>query len=211
MPGVLKDDKPEIAGAICAPPQPAEDGDGEQYPMPQPRQPASLQGLLRFAMEATQSEDAPSESRVTPMDEERKQFLENALKSMTIDVIELLQKQLKVLENVYSLTAEDDITECCTAIETILEHVDHIDIANDFHKIGGFSVLKPCLRSVHKSLRIGACDILAELCQNNPYCQKVVVDQSYIPLLLALLEQEDNEVCVKILHAISCKNPYVSK
>ena len=40
-------------------------------PIPnQPRQPANLQGLLRFALEATKSEDAPHESRFQPLDEE---------------------------------------------------------------------------------------------------------------------------------------------
>lgn len=125
---------------------------------------------------------------------------------MTVDVIELLQKQIKTLEGVDSLPADADVTQYVGAIETILEHIDQIDIANDFHKIGGFSVIKPCLQSVHSKIRIGACDILAELCQNNPYCQKVVVDQNYIPLLLELLEkEEDNHVAIKILYAISCK------
>lgn len=70
MPGVFKEEKPEIAGAICAPPAPSVNGDSDELVMPQPRQPSSLQGLLRFAMEATKSEDAPAESQFTPMDEE---------------------------------------------------------------------------------------------------------------------------------------------
>lgn len=41
----------------------------EVNPLP-PRQPTSLQGLLRFAMEATKSEDAPNASNFEPMDEE---------------------------------------------------------------------------------------------------------------------------------------------
>lgn len=125
---------------------------------------------------------------------------------MTVDVIELLQKQIKTLEDVGSLSVDADITQQLAAIETILEHIDQLDIANDFHKIGGLTVLKPCLKSVHSQIRIGACDILAELCQNNPYCQKVVVDQNYIPLLLELLEkEEENPVAIKILYAVSCK------
>lgn len=36
----------------------------------QPRQPTNLQGLLRFAMEATSAEDAPHASHVQPLDEE---------------------------------------------------------------------------------------------------------------------------------------------
>lgn len=36
----------------------------------QPRQPTSLQGLLRFAMETTRAEDAPHNSDFDPMDKE---------------------------------------------------------------------------------------------------------------------------------------------
>lgn len=124
---------------------------------------------------------------------------------MTVDVIELLQKQIKTLENADTLTQNDDIAPHTAAIETILEHIDNIDIANDFHKIGGFDILKPCLKSVHKELRVGACDVLAELTQNNPYCQRVAVEQNYLPLLLDILEKDEEIVVViKALYAISC-------
>lgn len=36
----------------------------------QPRQPSDLQGLLRFAMEATKAEDAPNQSTFQPLDPE---------------------------------------------------------------------------------------------------------------------------------------------
>lgn len=36
----------------------------------QPRQPRDLQGVLRFAMEATRAEDSPHESHYQPLDEE---------------------------------------------------------------------------------------------------------------------------------------------
>lgn len=72
MPGVLKtkDDK-GVAEAIEGPPDPGiTNGDSNAEIMPQPRQPTSLHGLLRFAMEATKSEDAPSTSNFQPMDPE---------------------------------------------------------------------------------------------------------------------------------------------
>lgn len=48
-------------------PQSESQGNSE---MLQPRQPTTLQGLLRFAMEATKAEDAPYNSEFQPMDEE---------------------------------------------------------------------------------------------------------------------------------------------
>lgn len=200
MPG-LDEKKPTIAGAICAPPEPS----GEIQVLPnQPRQPRSLQGLLQFCMEATKSEDAPHESQYMAMDEQRRQWLENAIKSMTIDVVELLRKQIEILKNVDKIKAEDDVSQYEDAVDTILEHVDHIDVACDFHKIGGFMVLYPCLKSPHPKIRAAGCELLAVLCQHNPYCQQVVLDNEFVPKLLSLLEKdEDNQVAVKALYALS--------
>lgn len=71
MPGILKSDKPEIAGAICAPPEPVQSENAEEArEMPQPRQPTNLQGLLRFAMEANNAGNSSGTSTTLPMDEE---------------------------------------------------------------------------------------------------------------------------------------------
>lgn len=59
---------PQIAGAITFPSTAT--NSSENAPQPPPRQPQSLQGLLRFAMEATKAEDAPNESVLGPLDEE---------------------------------------------------------------------------------------------------------------------------------------------
>lgn len=62
-------EKPEKSMALL--PQ-AEAATGSQLGNPQgeARQPTSLQGLLRFAMEATKAEDAPNATEFQPMDEE---------------------------------------------------------------------------------------------------------------------------------------------
>ncbi|XP_060532909.1 hsp70-binding protein 1-like isoform X2 [Cylas formicarius] len=138
------------------------------------------------------------------MDEDRRKWLEEALKSMTVDVIELLQKQIKILQDMDNVEAEDDVTKYEEAIAIILDHVDHLDIACDFHKIGGFMVLYPCLKSKNAKIRAGGCELLAVLCQNNPYCQQVVLDNEFIPKLLNMLEKdEDPLVGLKALYALS--------
>lgn len=48
---------------------------------------------------------------------------------MTIDVVELLRKQIEILKNVDKIKAEDDVSQYEDAVDTILEHVDHIDVA----------------------------------------------------------------------------------
>lgn len=76
----------------------------------------------------------------------------------------------------------------------------------DFHKIGGFMILYPCLKSAHSKLRASGCELLAELCQHNPYCQQVVLDNEFVPKLLGMVEKdEDLQVAVKALYAVSGK------
>lgn len=193
--------KPEIAGAICAPPPQTEAAPAET----QPRQPTSLQGLLKFAMEATKTEDAPHESQVQPLNEERKRFLQQALQSLTVDVIEILSKQIKILEKVGDLKENEDATEYTTALNTISDFVCDIDTANDFHKIGGFVILQPCLKCKSGKIRAQACNLLAELSQNNPYCQRVLLENGFMPILIDIVQNDsDVAVVIKALYAISC-------
>lgn len=59
--------KTVISGAITYPkPEPNENVKVSEE---QPKQPTSIQGLLKFAMEATKAEDAPHESHLGPLDE----------------------------------------------------------------------------------------------------------------------------------------------
>lgn len=199
----IPDEKKTPVGAICAPP--ASNGvQTSSSSLPQPRQPNSLQGLLRFAMEATKNEDSTTESQFLPMDEERKKFLEAALQSMTINVVEVLQEQISKLMKVDTVKEDDDVTEYLTALEVILDYIDNIDIANDFHKIGGFLILKPCLSCKNPNIRSGGCALIAELCQNNPECQKIILDNDFLPILLHILNTDNNnQVGVKCIYAIS--------
>lgn len=50
-----------------------------------PRQPANLQGLLRFALEATKTEDAPHESRFQPLDEEVNNYSQSMYNTKSIE------------------------------------------------------------------------------------------------------------------------------
>ncbi|KAK2587006.1 hypothetical protein KPH14_010973 [Odynerus spinipes] len=175
-------------------------------PMPeQPRQPINLQGLLRFAMEATRAEDAPHDPQFQPLDEERKQFLSEALSSLTVNVIDELQKAIKTLSNVIDLRPDDDSSEYDAALERIVDFVDSIDVANDFYKIGGFSIFGPCLNSSHSSIRWRTADIIAELAQNNPFCQQRILECGLFPILLGMVDTDPSEATrIKALYAVSC-------
>ncbi|CAG9558938.1 unnamed protein product [Danaus chrysippus] len=173
----------------------------------QPRQPKNLQGLLRFAMEATKAEDAPGNSELGPMDEERRKFLEEALKSLTIDVAEVLQKSIKILsdsERIQSIQLGQELPEDVDiAFSNILELVDNIDTANDFYKLGGFSILPICLGCENDKIRSRASSILAELCQNNPFCQSRALECGLFNVMLHLAPSEKGMALAKCISAIS--------
>lgn len=150
-------------------------------------------------MDATKDEDARGDSdhNIGLMDPERRQFLENALKALTIDVVQELQQAAQVLADD---TATED--EHLDALETIMEYVIDIDTAIDFCKIGGLSNLLPCLESPHAKVQATAASLIAELAQNNPYCQKALLDADVLPKLIPLLNEM--ETATNGIHAISC-------
>ncbi|XP_043475665.1 hsp70-binding protein 1-like [Leptopilina heterotoma] len=174
-------------------------------PLPnQPRQPYNLPGLMRFSLEAKGS-DTSNQSHIQPLDEERKAFLKNALNSMTINVIEELNECVKFLQNVIDLQIDEDPTEYESAIEAISDYCDRADTANDFYKIGGFSIIGVCLNSIHSGIRSRIANLIAVLSQNNPFCQEKILSAGYIPILLNMVDSDlDDQARVKGLYAVSC-------
>lgn len=171
----------------------------------QPRQPTSLQGLLRFAMEASNSQDSASNTQFHPMDEQRKEFLKQTLSSLSGNIIMELQKSINILSDVVDLRPDDDTSQYEAALERITDHVDNIDVANDFYKIGGFTIFGPCLNSSHSSIRWRAADVIAELAQNNPFCQERFLETGLFPMLLNMIDSDPAEAArIKALYAVSC-------
>ncbi|XP_053664533.1 hsp70-binding protein 1-like [Anopheles marshallii] len=151
----------------------------------QPRQPRNLQGLLKFAMEATKSEDAPHDAQLQPLDEERRRFLEEALKSLTVDVVQELEKSMNIL-----LDSESDEEAKIEALETVTDFVEDIDTANDFFKVGGFVIIKPGLESSSAEVRSRTLRLIAALAQCNPFCQQHLLELTILPKLIELLADE---------------------
>ncbi len=173
-----------------------------------PRNPRDLQGLLKFCMEATKSEDAPSGGGdLQAMDPERRAWLEQALKDMTVDVFQELAKCIAALtdESVVADKDASDLSAQMEAIDCLLEWLGEIDLANNFHKLGGFVALTACLESPHDDLAAGGCSLIAELAQNNPYCQEKLLEEGFLPSLLRCCEDgSSTKRCLKCLTAISC-------
>lgn len=74
----------------------------------------------------------------------------------------------------------------------------------DFYKIGGFSILIPCLNSEYSDVRSETAMLIGELAQNNEFCQKHLLELNIIPKLIELVSKDDPAVSTHALHAVSC-------
>ncbi|CRK94438.1 CLUMA_CG007945, isoform A [Clunio marinus] len=164
----------------------------------QPRNPRNLQGLLKFAMEATKDEDPTKPSHFEQMSPEDKKFLEQALKAVTLDVVEELNKAMEIL--IKGNASEEDQVQ---ALEVVTNFVADIDTANDFYKIGGFCIILPCLNSEYPEVRSETALLIGELAQNNEFCQRRLLELDVLPKLIELMNDE-TEVSGHAFHAISC-------
>lgn len=194
-----------VAGALTFP----SEGAGSSQAMSlQPRQPRNLQGLLRFAMEATKAEDAPGNSHFSPMDEERRRFLAEAMASITVDLTEVLKNSIEVLTNTIRMQSiqlgEPLPDEVEKAFTVLLDVVDDIDIANDFFKMGGFAMFPICYGSGNDQVRAYASRVLAEICQNNPFCQTKALEFGLVKILINLSQSERGDPLAKCVYAMSC-------
>ncbi|XP_030375399.1 hsp70 nucleotide exchange factor FES1 [Scaptodrosophila lebanonensis] len=158
------------------------------------RRKLNLQGLLRYAVEQTNGEEAT----VHEVDPERAEFLQNALKSMTIDVIQEFEKAVAVLENQSSTKSER-----LDSLNVIRSYIDDLDLANNFVKFGGTTTILRYTKDSEKDLQALSNDIIAEMSQNNPYCQNHFLNENIIPQLLIKLNDPDEELSRSSIYAIS--------
>lgn len=163
-----------------------------------------MKGLLKFCLEATKGEDAPDisdpEAVLQSMEADKRKWLEEALSSMAVDVVEQLSNAIKILNS-----DSADLDEKEEVLDCLEDWICNIDMAVNFHKIGGFSSLLRCLQCPHPSLRSGASHLIAEISQNNPYCQEKFLADGFLQLLLTQLDEDEEEHCqVKALYALSC-------
>uniref|UniRef100_A0A1L8DTZ0 Putative armadillo/beta-catenin-like repeat-containing protein n=1 Tax=Nyssomyia neivai TaxID=330878 RepID=A0A1L8DTZ0_9DIPT len=173
-----------------------DDKDTNDKPIEQPKQPRNLQGLLKFALEATRSED-PTTATDMQMSAESREFLEKALKSMTVDTAKEMLDAAKVTLDPDA--SEDDQVD---ALEVICGHVINIDQANVFHQIGGYDILKPCLNSKYEGVRAGAAALVADIARNNTTGQTTLAQINMLQEIAPLLTHPE-PICTNAMSAIS--------
>ncbi|KAK7098699.1 hsp70-binding protein 1-like [Littorina saxatilis] len=171
------------------------------------RPPKNLQGLLKFCVEQTKAEDAPEPSRFRELSPERKEWLKKALDEMTGDPVQEVKNHIKTV-GVYlgsKEPTEEARTNALKALELLFDWCESYDMANDFLKIGGFSILHELMTHSESEFRDHSFKLMSVLVQNNPVCQKAVVEDDLLPIMLQVLDSEhDPDVQFHAVQAISC-------
>ena len=165
--------------------------------------------LLNLAITAGADVDASNPERISS--EADRKWLDKAMNDITsshINLVDRLKECLQVLqasETDNSITV-DDIEATMEEIASICEDVD---LACDFHKIGGFSIVIKFLNHTDINLRYGAADIFAVTAQNNEYCQNILLKEfNVLQMLLGVTLKHDSDLekilATKSMHAVSC-------
>ena len=166
---------------------------------------SALQEVLKMSI---QTQGAEGTSDPKPMSEDTKEWLSGALSSvakLSTDIANEMKEHLAnislLLESTPDPKTRQEINEI---MEEISQLVDDLDLAQDFVKMGGHTVLLKCLQ--YEQLMKGSCEILATITQNNPMVQKIILQANLIPTYLSLLSDQSLEEAIKkkVLYALSC-------
>ena len=153
-----------------------------------------MQGLLRLSIQHGSADVAPADA---PMDEERRRFLAAALHHAGSAITDALRVALAGL-------SETDADRQLAALRVLRDHVDQVDVANDFEKMGGLTAVQPLLGSADGDVRAEAAGVLGDMVQNNPPCQRAALAAGLLPPLLQVVQTDAQSAArVTALQAVS--------
>ncbi|XP_071809317.1 hsp70-binding protein 1-like [Asterias amurensis] len=175
----------------------------------QRRYPNSMEGVLQMAIANTPTEEAASgdsqRTEPTPLDPERKEFLEKVFAEMYKDEVKEMKSLLEVVRLKMDSELEEDEENVEEALENLKDLSDTIDNAQDFHKVGGTQLLPQLMDHPRSEVRSRTFDLIANLVQNVPLNQKVMLEMGGIEKMLAAVDKDSSPtVRVKALYALSC-------
>merc|ERR1712142_1398802 len=133
-------------------------------------------------MEATQAEDAQGSENMEPMTEERRKWLEEAIREMTVSPAERMNCCLKLIQEAEIDTAEGTEQQI-KGLEELQDWAEDMDIAGDFVKINGLRIVPKLLGSEVSELRWRCLELLANLAQNNPFVQTAFLSLKLLPVI----------------------------
>lgn len=118
---------------------------------------------------------------------------------MTTDASKELKAALIVLED-----GESSLDEKKDSFEVIRSHIDDLDNANSLVKLGGNKAILRCIKDEADSdLRISAIETVAEMSQNNIFCQNAFINDKFLPELVKNLSNNNENIVRSSVYAIS--------
>ncbi|XP_067928933.1 hsp70-binding protein 1-like [Watersipora subatra] len=163
-------------------------------------QPANLEQVLRLAVASSSTSEEPASS-MQPMTAERTQFLQTVLSSMS--GTNHIQRMKMIIAHCCS--SESSKENLCDALEELSDWCEDIDMACDFHKVGGFIIFTTLLRHEDDGVKSKCAELIANLCQNNPYCQEKLLETNEMNRLMEMTgsPRETPLIRTKALYALS--------
>ncbi|XP_017128513.1 hsp70 nucleotide exchange factor FES1 [Drosophila elegans] len=161
-----------------------------------PRGALSLQNVLKYTVQH-HDENAEPKLNEAP-DVERKEFLANALNAMTTDATAALKAALLIL-NSDEASTEDQIE----SLDAIRSYIDDIDNAITLVKLGGTATLLRYIKDSDSEVRVSALNTVAEVAQNNVFCQNALINDKFLPVLTKNLSNANQEIVRSSIYAIS--------
>lgn len=128
---------------------------------------------------------------------QRKKFLQAALRTINNDVDDITYALSRL--RMESTSVEEKLA----CLDLIRNNIDEIDIANSFVKTGGISDLLEYIRKPNHELRSPSIYIVAEMAQNNVFCQKYFLTEKMIPLITSTMNDPDEDLARGSIYAIS--------
>jgi hsp70-interacting protein len=168
-----------------------------------------MQDLLRLAVENHEASTGTPPD-LQPMDPGRQEWLNEALSNLQADPVLEMKKGIEIIGRAIeaanatgmSPEVEDGLA---TTLDTLTDYVGSIDYANDFNKLNGMAFFAPLLGMDSVQIKTKACELFAEIVQNNPTAQALALENGLHGVLTLRLDTDSNTtVRVKALYALSC-------
>ncbi|KAH8405412.1 hypothetical protein KR222_011470, partial [Zaprionus bogoriensis] len=125
----------------------------------------------------------------------KREFLQAALSTMNDDDISFALAKLKI-----ESTSVAEKLECLSLIQN---SIYDIDMANSFVKTGGIAEVLQYIRDPDVDLRPQSIHIVAEMAQNNIFCQNYFLNEKLIAVIASTMNDSDEDLARGSIYAIS--------
>ena len=160
--------------------------------------------LLRWSL--AQGGDGTTSSPQGPMSDEKREFLEAALKSLGADAAERQKAIFEAIGKYVEAPSEELVDKCAEALEALEDDVIDLDAARDLLKLGCFGLVLKSVSAEHGEVSGAACAVVAAAAQNDPEVQTGMgapALESLFGAYAVALEREDDGWCRKVLNGMS--------